>query len=409
MSLFHKQLHTPDGWRAVFLGDVIKDIKSGLSRKLSDRDIGLPVIRSNNIADTKLDVSDIKYWYKNDPQGANTSLYFVDDKDILLNFINSIAQIGKVALYRNELNRKAIYTTNILKIKIKKDILPEYFIYLAKTNVYSNFIRAITNPAVNQASFTTKELKKFYFPLPPTYEQEKIIAILHAWDQAINKIERLIKVKRRLKKGLMQQFLTGKRRLRNHKDIWQDCIVKDFGKVITGTTPSKSCSDYYGDQFPWATAEDFNGKYIKDTIAKLSNKGKKVVRVLPKGSVLVTCIASIGKNAIAGCELSTNQQINSIIVNKKHNNEFVFYLIDYFRNKLIAWAGVTAVPILNKKTFEKVPFTIPANKEEQKAISSILATADHEIEMLQKRRGMLHKQKKGLMQKLLSGKIRVKV
>ena len=192
-------------------------------------------------------------------------------------------------------------------------------------------------------------------------------------------------------------------------DKWEECKVKDFGKVITGTTPSKTRPDYYGKDFPWVTAEDFKGKYITNTATKLSQLGKEVVRVLPKGSILVTCIASIGKNAIAGYELATNQQINAIVVNDKFDNEFIFYLIDYYRNKLIAWAGITAVPILNKKTFEKVAFNMPINIREQKAISSILATIDAEINLLQTKLVCLIKQKQGLMHKLLTGKIRVKI
>ena len=318
--------------------------------------------------------------------------------------------VGNVAIYNQNVPFDIVrINSGMVILRNSGETLYQKFLHVFLTS--SLFDRQL-KPLIfgsAQPQLTVGIIKKLKIPCPSKPEQKKIAEIILTWDDSIKKTTKLVETKLRIKKGLMQNLLTGNIRLKKfEKERWQDCTVKDFGTVITGTTPSKSHQDYYGGSFPWATAEDFKGKYIKDTVIKLSQSGKNVVRPLPKGSVLVTCIASIGKNALAGCDLATNQQINAIIVNKQHDNEFVFYLIDYFRNKLVAWAGVTAVPILNKKTFEKVPFTIPLNKEEQREISSILATADHEIEALQLKLDMLHKQKKGLVQKLLSGKIRLK-
>ena len=108
---------------------------------------------------------------------------------------------------------------------------------------------------------------------------------------------------------------------------WSVKKVNEIGRVITGSTPPMSCSENYGGTFCWATAQDFKGKYITDSGVKLSSKGKELSHILPVGSVLVTCIASIGLNAIAKIEMATNQQINAIIVNKNNNNEFVYYQI----------------------------------------------------------------------------------
>ena len=117
-------------WRIVKLGDVLSELKSGLSRELSNDDIGLPVIRANNISDGNLNLDrDIKYWFKEDPKGANTANYFVKKNDILVNFINSEAKMGTAAIVSREPDRETIYTTNILKLTVKEDYYP-YFIYL---------------------------------------------------------------------------------------------------------------------------------------------------------------------------------------------------------------------------------------------------------------------------------------
>lgn len=78
------------------LGECVTLMKSGLSRSLSQEDIGLPVLRSTNLTDKGLSFDDIRYWYKEDPQGADTSNYLLEDGDVLVNFINSVSQIGKV-------------------------------------------------------------------------------------------------------------------------------------------------------------------------------------------------------------------------------------------------------------------------------------------------------------------------
>ena len=91
-------------WEEKTLSELTTLMQSGLSRLLNDQNIGLPVIRSNNIQDGMLDIQDIKYWYREDPQGANTANYFLEENNLLVNFINSIAQIGKVALYKNYLS-----------------------------------------------------------------------------------------------------------------------------------------------------------------------------------------------------------------------------------------------------------------------------------------------------------------
>ena len=188
---------------------------------------------------------------------------------------------------------------------------------------------------------------------------------------------------------------------------WSVKKVNDIGRVITGSTPRMSCSENYGGTFCWATAQDFKGKYITDTVVKLSSKGKELSRILPVGSVLVTCIASIGLNAIAKIEMATNQQINAIIVNKDNNNEFVYYQICQNVNVLRKYAGAGGMLILPKGEFEKIPFIFPPLPEQEK-IAEILSCWDDGIEKLLALIEKKKIQKKALMQQLLTGKHRLK-
>lgn len=178
--------------------------------------------------------------------------------------------------------------------------------------------------------------------------------------------------------------------------------VENMGRVITGSTPPMSDPENYGGDFCWATAQDFKSKYIKNTVVKLSNKGKGVARVLPAGSVLVTCIASIGLNAIAQTEMATNQQINAIVPNSNFDSEFLYYLFCYNTGKLKQYAGGGGILILSKGEFEKIRFLVPQFLE-QKKIAEILGTWDQAIEELSDLITEKKELKRGLMQRLLTG------
>ena len=194
-------------WETKCLGDTVTTMQSGLSRQLHDEDIGLVVLRSNNVIDNKVSFDDVKFWYLNDPQGADVNNYLLDDGDILVNFINSMAQIGKSAIYRKTLDRKVICTTNILRIKADQTkVTSEFLNFIFQTNVYQNYIQSITKPAVNQASFTTKEFKMMIFKIPCLEEQTKIANFLSSIDQKIEVVAQQIEQAKQWKKGLLQQM-----------------------------------------------------------------------------------------------------------------------------------------------------------------------------------------------------------
>jgi type I restriction enzyme S subunit len=129
--------------------------------------------------------------------------------------------------------------------------------------------------------------------------------------------------------------------------------------------------------------------------------------VLPKWSVLVTCIASIGLNAIAWKELSTNQQINAIIPNDMKSSEWIYYSIEYLKPKLQALAWKTAVPIVSKWVFEKFKIIFPSLPEQQ-LIANILKSTDDTINHTQTIIKTIELRNKWLQQKLLTGDVRVK-
>lgn len=155
----------------------------------------------------------------------------------------------------------------------------------------------------------------------------------------------------------------------------------DYGKVVTGNTPpTKDIENYENGTYLWASPADLGTiKSITETKTMLSAQGFSKTRTLPKGSVLVTCIGStIGKTGMATKEMSTNQQINSIVVNDNNDNEFVYYAIQSAFPRYLSSIAVQAVPIISKSAFELLPNNRPY-LQEQKKIGKFLSLLDERI------------------------------
>ena len=172
--------------------------------------------------------------------------------------------------------------------------------------------------------------------------------------------------------------------------------------MVTGNTPPTSKAEYYNNaSYLWASPADLGiNKNITDTKAKLSLLGFKKTRAIPKGSVLVTCIGStIGKMGMAVETMSSNQQINSIVVNDKSNNDFVYYAIYRAFPRYLPEVGVQAVPILSKSNFEKLPNYTTSRKEQNK-IGYFLNLLDERIATQNKIIEDLKKLKSAICEKL---------
>ena len=164
-------------------------------------------------------------------------------------------------------------------------------------------------------------------------------------------------------------------------DEWISCKVGDFGKIITGSTPPTSDNTNYADGTRlWASPVDLGQtKYVIDTQTKLSPIGFGKTRKLPAGCVLVTCIGStIGKMGMAATEMSTNQQINSIVVNAQNDKHFVYYALQSRFPRYLTSVAVQAVPIMSKSSFEKLQ-NYRTTLEEQKKIGALLNLIDERI------------------------------
>lgn len=170
-------------------------------------------------------------------------------------------------------------------------------------------------------------------------------------------------------------------RVRGRRDAgvssWPRLALASLGTVITGSTPRTSEDHLYGGELPFVTpAELGQSNPVVTAPRTLTEDGRKKARVVPEGSVMVSCIGSLGKVGIAGRPLATNQQINSVVFDPQQIwPRFGFHACRLLKSKLQAMAPATTVPIVSKSRFERLEILCPP-LEEQRRIAEILDAVD---------------------------------
>lgn len=186
---------------------------------------------------------------------------------------------------------------------------------------------------------------------------------------------------------------------------WVKKKLGEIGDIITGSTPTTSKLDYWNGDYNFYSPADFTDNiYCDKTERTVTIEGLNVGRCIPENSIMVACIASIGKIAINKTKGITNQQINSIIPFDEFNYLFLYYLLLHKSSAIKNGAAQTTIPIINKEDFSNLEVTIPSSFSEQRRIASILSSADKVIDSTQKLIAKYKQIKQGMMEDLLKPK-----
>ena len=190
-------------------------------------------------------------------------------------------------------------------------------------------------------------------------------------------------------------------RFKEFTDAWEQRELGEIGEIITGSTPSTQHLEYYSnDGIPWVTPTDISENITYNTERKLSKLGQSVGRVVPEKTILVTCIASIGKNTMLGKMGSFNQQINGLVPNEsKYNPYFLFTESALWSATMKRSASAGTMQIVNRTEFSKLKTFVP-NLLEQTQIGSYFRNLDNLITLHQRKCDTLQKLKKSMLQKM---------
>ena len=303
----------------------------------------------------------------------------------------TIEDIGRANVYLDH-NKVATFGGFVIRGKKKGDYNPLFINYLLQ-NSSSRKAIIVKGAGAQHYNISQEELEKIELYFPSIEEQEKIANLLSLLDKKIELQKRKIEALKIYKKGLIQQLF-------NLNDC-EEKHVSDFGNILTGTTPSKAISKYWTNgNIAWITPTDITeSKDIYTSNEKLTIDGLNAGKFIPAGSILITCIASIGKNAILKVNGSCNQQINTIIPSDNFNPDYLYYLFELKKDYLLSIAGTSATSIINKSAFEKLVFKVHDIKVQNK-IALILNCLELKFETEKSKLAKLRLLKKSLLQQM---------
>lgn len=280
---------------------------------------------------------------------------------------------------------------------------------------YSYFFNTIGRKQINRLAegnsivhIYPEELGNINISLPPIKEQEKIVEILELWDKAIETTKKLIEQKQLQKKYLMQKLLTGKIRLKGFKDKWKKVNISSFLIEIDNRTTENN-------QFEVLSVTK-NGifsqkEYFDKQIASKNNMGYKIIR---KNNIVFSSM-NLWMGSLGFCEYEVGMISPAYKTFKINEEKTNFNFLKYFMKtpkmlhlyEVNSDKGASIVRRnLNLEQLLSSKIDFPDLKEQEK-IADILLTADKQIDLLEQKLSNLELQKKGLMQKLLTGEIRV--
>ena len=372
-------------WKEIKLKDLSTDISYGMNVPATDYDGENKYIRITDIdEETSLYTNN-----KVSPLGILDDKFLLKENDIL--FARTGASTGKTYLYDKE-DGKLYYAGFLIKAHIKDNYIGKFIFEQTKLNKYYNWVR-VTSMRSGQPGINSIEYGNYKFAITNIFEQQKIANFFTLIDKKINLQTQKVELLKRYKKGLIQRLFNLKTREEKH--------VSDFGNILTGTTPSKAISKYWTNgNIAWITPTDITeSKDIYTSNEKLTIDGLNAGRFIPAGSILITCIASIGKNAILNVNGSCNQQINAIIPNGNFNSDYLYYLFEFKKDYLQSIAGTSATSIINKSAFEKLVFKVHDIKVQNK-IALILNCLELKYETEKSKLAKLELLKKSLLHQM---------
>lgn len=372
------------------------------------------VVRTSNVRNGQLIMDDMKYTTQ---AGYDewTQRAVPIHGDVLF---TREAPAGESCLVPREL--KVCMGQRMVMLRPKTEKVDPVFLslVLATEKCKSDISRLSIGSTVSRINIS--DIKKLRVPSPPLPEQKKIAKILSTWDKAIATTEKLIATSQQQKKALMQQLLTGKKRLVNpetgkaFEGNWEEVKLDDLALYRRGSFPQPYGNPEWVDEvngYPFIQVFDIdkNMKLKKATKTKISDAAIDKSVFIEAGTVIVSLQGSIGRVAITQYDAYVDRTVLLFQSFKRKMDTiyFAYAIQELFEIEKEKAPGGT-IKTITKQVLSNFTIKVPTHYEQQK-IASVLTAADKEIEFLEAKLAHLKEEKKALMQQLLTGKRRVKV
>ncbi|ELY4087436.1 restriction endonuclease subunit S [Cronobacter sakazakii] len=394
----------PKGWSESYLGEVVTYKKGYAFNSSLYAEEGIRIVRISDTTRDSIHSDNPVFIAGGNVEGLEQ--YSLFENDIILSTVGSRphlldSMVGKaVKVPRSAHN--SLLNQNLVKLIPKKTkITNEYLFSMLKKKEFIQFISNLVRGNANQVSITLADLFKYKFILPSLPEQKKIAQILSTWDKAISVTEKLLTNSQQQKKALMQQLLTGKKRLLDENGVrfsgeWkQDVNLGSIINISKGVQINKNTLSEDG-QFPV-----INGGIAPSGFTSEFNTDENTITISEGGN---SCgyVAFQKKSFWCGGHCYAVRKTALDL-------SFTFHLLKYNELKIMGLRVGSGLPNIQKKAIEAFTVNFPVTSVEQQKIAAVLSAADAEISTLEKKLACLKDEKKALMQQLLTGKRRVKV
>lgn len=240
-------------------------------------------------------------------------------------------------------------------------------------------------------------------------EQQLIAKSLSDMDELIDSLEKLIAKKKSIKQGAMQELLTGKRRLPGFTGEWEPTEVRELGRIVGGGTPPTRNTEWWKGHIPWISSSDLeDGKINTIRMSRFITKDAvthSATYLCLAGTVLVVSRVGVGKVAVAPVDLCTSQDFTNVIVDKC-NPYFLAYVLSNIMKEKASTTQGTSIKGITSDEIASIKVYMPT-KQEQDEIVCTLDSIDNSISSIEKKLEKARQIKQGMMQQLLTGKIKL--
>lgn len=399
-------MKTPTGWKSTLLHRVA-EVRSGLSKSANREGptVKKPYIRVANVQDGFLDLSEIK---EIDVPASQVARFTLRPGDLLLIEGNgNPANLGRGCIWDGQIP-ECVHQNHVFSVRAlpHAEMLPEFLALQLRSDHGRSYLLSCAKGSTGLSTLNSAQLKEFSVLSPSVAEQRSIVASLATWDTAIQKTEQLIAAKAKRKAGLMADLLTGRRRIGRFQTEWQRWHLRELFR--------ERVENNRNDLPLLSITRD-------DGVVPRSNLDRKDTSSEDKSKYLRIRSGDIGYNTMRMWQgvsaLSRHEGIVSpaytvCIPGPEIDGEFASYLFKlpevihlFYRYS----QGLTSDTwALKFHQFAAIRVRIP-EPEEQKAIASVLSLLDEEVTLLKQEREALAQQKRGLMQKLLTGQWRLPI
>ncbi|SDE94167.1 type I restriction enzyme, S subunit [Bacteroidales bacterium KHT7] len=358
-----------EGWKYMKLGEISESIKDGDWIEKKDQSLsGFRLIQTGNIGVGLFKNKAESARYISEETFSRLHCEEVFEGDILISRLPDPVGRACIVPYLDTRNITAV-DCSIVKLN-SKIINSDYFLLYTQSNKYFNQISSLCTGSTRQR-ITRKKLTELQIPVPPLPDQQRIVSYLDAEFVKIEALKANAEKQLQAAKDLFQAAL---KEMLTPKEGWVEKKLKEVGKTQTGSTPSKSNANYYGNYIPFIRPAELNfnnnGEIKYDSEVKLSESGANCSRVIDENSVLMCCIGSIGKIGFTTLKVTCNQQINTITPCSDYNARFIYYALlspDFQEEAIkIANSARATLAIISKGKWENIFIPIPPRKEQQR-------------------------------------------